>query len=129
MWAIKSKKSIGAICIGDKIHNLKEQLGNTYDTFKRVPDAEDTVFAFDQHSVHLTCGYDEKVKIISVFRPNKVSYSNIQLLGKQTEVVKKELLAIGVVVVEEDVGLWVEEAGILLVDIDGIVDGIELYSE
>lgn len=129
MWVIKSKKSVGALCIGDKIHDVKEQLGNTYDTFKRVPDAEDTVFAFDQYGVHLTCGYDEKVKIISVFRPNKVSYSNIQLLGKQTEVVKKELLANGIVVIEEDVGLWVEEAGILLVDIDGIVDGIELYSE
>lgn len=129
MWVIKPKESVGLLRIGDKIHDVKEQLGNTYDTFKRVPDAEDTVFAFDQHGVHLTCGYDEKVKIISVFRPNKVLYSNIQLLGKQTEVVKKELLAIGIVVVEEDVGLWIEEAGILLVDNDGIVDGIELYSE
>ncbi len=129
MWVIKSKKSVGAICIGDNLHDLEDQLGNIYNTFKRVPNAEDTVFAFDQHGVHLTCGHDEKVKIISVFRPNKVSYSNIQLLGKQTEVVKKELLANGIFAEEEDAGLWVEEAGILLVDVDGNIDGIELYSE
>lgn len=129
MWEIKSKKSVGPLCIGDKIHNLIEKLSDTYDTFKRVPDAEDIVYAFDKNCVHLTCGDDEKVKIISVFHPNKVSYSNIQLIGKQIEVVRKELIAKGIVVVEEDAGLWVEEAGILLVDIDDIVDGIELYSE
>jgi len=37
------------------------------------------------------------------------------------------LLANGITVVKEDAGLWIEEAGILLVDIDGVVDGIELY--
>lgn len=129
MWEINSKKSVGPICIGDKIHNLKQKLSDTYDTFKRVPDAEDTVYAFDMHGVHLTCGDDEKVKIISVFRPNEVSYSNIQLISKQIEVVKKELIANGIAVFEEDAGLWVEEAGVLLVDINGNVDGIELYSE
>lgn len=73
MWVIKPKKSVGPLSIGDKIRDAKEKLGNEYDTFKRVPDAEDTVFAFDPCGVHLTCGYDEKVKIISVFRPNSES--------------------------------------------------------
>jgi hypothetical protein len=49
-------------------------------------------------------------------------------LGKQTDVVKNELLAIGIAVAQEDAGLWVEEAGILLVDVDGVVDGCELYA-
>jgi|GEM_PF-1197094 hypothetical protein len=129
MWVIKPKKSVGSLCLGDKMRDVKEKLGTEYDTFKRVPNAEDTIFAFDQYGVHLTCGYDEKVKIISVFRPNKVEYENIQLLDRRIENVKEELIAIGIAVIEEESGLWVEEAGILLIDIDGTVDGIELYSE
>ena len=129
MWVIVSKKSVGPLRIGDYIHEMKVHLGNEYEVFKRVPDAKDTVFAFDQRGVHLTCGNEGIVKMISVFRPNKVSYSNIQLLDKQTENIKNELLANGILVIEEDVGLWIEQAGILLVDIDGIVDGVELYSE
>jgi|LSQX01.2.fsa_nt_gb hypothetical protein len=61
MWVIQPKKSVGPLRIGNKIRDAKEKLGNEYSTFKRVPDAEDTVFAFDADSVHLTCGYDDKV--------------------------------------------------------------------
>lgn len=129
MWVITPKKSVGSLCIGNKIQDLKEVLGDVYDAFKRVPEAEETVFAFDHQNVHLTCGQDERIKIISVFRPNEVSYLNIQLLGKQIEVVKNELYVKGIAIVEEDAGFWIEEAGILLVDIDGYVDGVELYSE
>lgn len=52
MWVIKPKKSVGPLSIGDKIRDAKEKLGNEYGTFKRVPDAEDTVFAFDPCGVH-----------------------------------------------------------------------------
>lgn len=129
MWEIVSRKSIGLINLGANIQDIIELLGNTYSTFKRVPNDTNTVFAFDNISIHLTCGQDDSVKIITIFCPNKTYYSNIQLLGRRIEVVKNELNNNGIRTIDEDAGLWVEEAGFLLVDIDGKVDGVELYSD
>ena len=128
MWIIKEKQSVGPLCIGNKIIDLEEEFGNTFDTFKRVPDDKDTVYAFDKHGIHLTCGQDEKVKVISVFRPNKVSYLDVQLLDREILRVKEELQSKDINLEEVDVGFWIEEAGLLLVDYEGKVDGIELYS-
>lgn len=129
MWKIESKKSIGPFCLEDKISNVRKLFGNEYEIFKRVPDDEDTIFAYDQYNIHITCGLDMKVKVISIFRPNEVEYRSIQLIGKQIYNVKEELRENGITLIEEDAGLWIEVAGILLIDINGIVDGIELYSE
>jgi hypothetical protein len=129
MWIIKSKKSVGPLSIGENAKKLALELESTYATFKRVPEAEDTIFVINDKNVHLTCDYDERVKIISVFRPNEVTYSSIQLLGRKIEEVRDELNFKDIVTVEEDVGLWIEEAGVLLVEVSGIVDGIELYAE
>jgi hypothetical protein len=129
VWIIEPKTSVGPLRIGLTISEVKEELGDKYDTFKRLPDTEDTVFAFDLHGVHLTCGTDKRIRTISVFRPNAVLYSDIQLLGRRTEAVSNELTAVGIAVTDKDAGVWIEEAGVLLVDIDGNVDGLELYSE
>lgn len=127
MWTIKSKELVGQLRLGVNVNELAQILGSAYTKFKRVPEAEDTIFAFNEKGVHLTCDQEEKVKIISVFRPNKVIYSSIQLLGRQIEILREELNQSGINTKEEDAGLWLEEAGVLLVEVDGIVDGIELY--
>jgi len=129
MWKIEPQKAIGPFGLGEKINEVKEHFGNGYEVFKRVPDADDTVLAYDQYSVHLTYGQDDRIKIITVFRPNEAEYKHTQLIGKLLENARKDLLDIGIVVVEVEAGLWVKEAGILFVEVDGIVDGIELYSD
>lgn len=129
MWIIKSKESVGELRLGININEIAQILGSEYTKFKRVPEAEDTIFAFNEEGVHLTCDQEEKVKVISVFRPNEVTYSSIQLLSKPIEVVREELNHNGIKTEEEDAGLWVEEAGVLLVEVEGVVDGIELYKE
>jgi hypothetical protein len=104
-------------------------LGDEYETFKRVPDSDDTIYAYDSNGVHLTCSSANVVKIVSVFRPNSASYRGVQLLGRPVQDVVNELNANGIGTEEEDTGFWIAEAGVLLVEVKGIVDGIELYPE
>lgn len=129
MWAIKSKESVWQLRLGELVSTMVPILDSDYTEFKRIPEAEETIFAFNEKGVHLTWDKEKRVKIISVFRPNEVTYLEVQLLGRKLEDVKRELNQSGIETEDEDVGLWIEEAGVLLIEIDDIVDGIELYKE
>lgn len=129
MWIIEARKAVGPLSIDDNIQELAQKLKVTYSKFKRLQEGEDIIFAFNSIDVHLTCNHSNRVKVISVFQPNKVTYCGIQLLGRKIERVTEQLRKQDIVTKEEDAGVWVEEAGVLLVEVDGIIDGIELYSE
>ncbi|WP_146581217.1 hypothetical protein [Neorhodopirellula pilleata] len=104
-------------------------LGGKFDTFKRVPGSTETIYAYDDEFVHLTFGEDGLLKIISIFRPRCVSYCGTQLLGRAILDVLSDLTENAIETQKEDGGYWIEQAGILLVEIKGLVDGIELYAE
>lgn len=121
------KTSIGPIRIGMKKGEFENVLGECRDTFKRVQNDTNTIYAYDPECVHLTCGTNGEVRVISVFRPKKVFLEDIQILGKEIPIVCDELNRIGYSWEREDGGYWIEKAGILLIDVDDKVDGIELY--
>lgn len=126
---IEPRKSIGCFRLGDDINVLKEKFVGKHDIFKRVPNSEDSILSIDQINVHLTFGKDNKIKVISIFEPNFVEYKGVSLLGKLLSTVRNELIEIGIITDFEDAGLWIEEASILLVEVEEMVDGVELYPD
>ena len=129
VWNIQSRSAVGPLAIGMTVIEFRQILGREDKTFKRLPDAEDIIYVYNLESLHLTCNNGGMVKIISVFRPKVVCYSGISLLGREIDEVVAELVSKGITVEKEDAGYWVAAAGVLLVDVDGITDGLELYPD
>lgn len=127
MWEIKEYSSAGPLALGTSEQQFLEILGVEHDTFKRVFAVTETVYAFDNEAIHLTCDETRTVKVISVFRPRELIYMDVQLLGRATAEVIGDLSAARVDCEKQDAGYWLPKAGLLLVDIEGFVDGIELY--
>lgn len=125
MWEITAKKSIGEFNIGDDIKKYIEKLGE-YTTFKRFEDSDEITYTFYDESVHLTCDENNTITNIAIFDPNEVSYLDIQLLNKKIAKVKKELISKNIKIEKQEDDLWIEEAGVLLVEYDGVVDCVEL---
>jgi hypothetical protein len=93
--------------------------------FRRTSDSNQSILAFNDDFVHLYLDDSGSVTKISVFRPRKVSFVGVQLLNRPLEEVGIDLVNAGQHFVEVDVGLWNEQDKILLVEVDGMVDGVE----
>ncbi|QDV53187.1 hypothetical protein [Gimesia fumaroli] len=63
---------------------------------------------------------------ISVFRPREVRLGEIQLLNRALQQVTVELNGTNDLFEQVDVGLENEELGIVLVEVDGMIDGVEV---
>lgn len=126
MWEIKPKVSIGPIHLGMTKNEYTSVLGDNYDTFKRFEDDDDEVFAYDDIGVHLTVDSNNKVKQISVFQPKEVFWEGVQVLGRDIKLVSDELRSNGLNIQSVDAGIWNEEGAVLLVEVDGLVDGVEM---
>jgi|APSaa5957512622_1039677.scaffolds.fasta_scaffold64703_2 hypothetical protein len=129
MWTVEARTAVGPLTIGMTAAQFADILGKEDKTFRRPPTSDDLIYVYDAELVHLTCNGDGAVKIISVFRPKEVFFSEVLLLGRDIEQVVSELKSKGIGAEKEDAGYWVDAAGVLLVEVDGTVDGIELYSE
>jgi hypothetical protein len=127
MWTIEAKSAVGPLSIGMTTDQFRSVLGQEDKTFKRIPSSEDPIYVYDSELVHLACSSDGVVKIISVFRPKVVSYCDVHLLGRRMDEVVAELESKGVKAEKEDAGYWIDAAGVLLVEVDEVVDGLELY--
>jgi len=89
-WNIKPQESIGPIRFGMSKEEIINILGENYEVFKRTNSSADT-FAFDTEFVYI--GMDERncVEHISVFKPQKVQLSGVQLIGRIIEELGLEL--------------------------------------
>jgi len=128
MKTIKEKGTVGELTIGMSVNDAVSKLGE-YKTFKRTTEATETVYSFDSSHIHLTCDSNNNVTIISLFRPLLVEVNNIQILNRNISVVCDELLKNDISLEKESGGVWVPHYAILLIEVGGIVDGIEVYNE
>ncbi|MFP4350039.1 MAG: hypothetical protein ACLFQY_17225 [Desulfococcaceae bacterium] len=126
MWEINPKISIGPIYLGMTEDEYTSVLGRKDEVFRRFEGDDDEVIAYDDIGVHITVDPDKKVKHISVFQPNNVYWENVQLLGRDIKAVSGDLQSKGVKNQPVDVGIWNEDGDILLVEVDGLVDGVEM---
>jgi len=126
IWIIEPRKSVGPLTFGMSKVECIDLLGSVYDQFRRTPDVEDITLAFDSACVHVTLNAAGQVIEIAIFRPRKVILQGVQLLDRELESVDDDLAAAGIEAEPIDIGLWCSQERIVLVDIDGKVDGVEV---
>ncbi len=126
MWIIEPGLKVGPLRLG--IHESKNArlLGTLRGTFRRTPESVDDILAYDEDGVHLVVNGERTVIQILVFQPMKVSLAGVQLLGRDMIVVAEDLGQTEYEFVPVDAGLECETAGIVLVEVDEVVDGVEV---
>lgn len=129
MWIVQAKSAIGPLHIGASVAQIIGVVGQRTATFRRTPDSKYEIHAYDEDFVHLTCSIDGVIRGISVFRPKDVTYRGVKLLGRKVAEVVSDLRQVGVDTKATEVGYWVEAAGVMLVEVNGLVDGVELDLE
>ena len=125
---IEPGKSVGRIAIGMRREQYEPILGISKDIFRRTPEDSNLVAAYDDRLMHLTVDEELVIKSVTVFRPEKVEVEGIQLLGREIAAVEAELKQTALGFSRGDAGLWSAIAGIVIVENDGIVDGVEVMS-
>lgn len=126
MWILNPSGSIGPLRIGMAEIDYITALQSKPELFRRSSNPDQNILDFDEDFVHLEILRYGTISKISVFRPREVSLSGVQILNNPLNTVGYELIKLGFNFVRVDAGLWNEANRILLVEVDGIVDGIEL---
>ena len=124
------KSSIGPVAIGMSRDQYEAVFGPSTDRFQRADDSppnQEWVVAYDASGFHLAIDSSERIETITVFPPNSAVLEGIQLLRRSFTEVTEELRRGPHVWENVDAGLWSEELGVCLVEVDGIVDSVELY--
>lgn len=125
MWSVEPKKSVGTIRLGARPSECHSFPTGPSQSFRRTPDSPETL-AFDGDLLHVELDSSGRISAVTVFRPRELFLVGIQLLGLDTDSVTEALLAAGIAVSRVDAGLWNEELGIVLIEVDGIIDGVEV---
>lgn len=125
MWNIVPGKSAGPFELGHEPDEYFDELPGAFDIFKRFPDSED-IYDFSEDRVHLTVDSENKIIEIAVFRPNEVYLDEVQLLNRPIQELALELNSSKYVFKPVDVGLGSKELEIVLVEVDGFTDGVEV---
>ncbi len=126
-WIFIKDKLTGPITFDTTLADLISYIGEPTSKFKRTPDVEDVVYAYDNHGVHFNIDNNGAISQISVFPFNEFFIGEIQLLGQPIELIKEKILSTGETIEKEEAGLWFERVNMLLVDEDGAIDCVELY--
>lgn len=116
---------MGPLRLGMTVEDCKFFFGSPSDLFRRTEDSPEQILAYDDLFLHVTINSKKTVVEISAFQPRKVFLSGIQLLGRPLPEVKKDL-SLCMPIQEIDVGLYCKDAGVVLVEVDNIIDGVEL---
>lgn len=127
LWRIEPGIAVGSLAFGMKREQILQILGKSYEDFKRTPESPDVVSAFDREGLHLVFGSNDTLKQVTIFTPNEVILGSTQLLGRALAAVRDDLGREVFCFEPVDAGLWCKEAGVLLIDVDGNIDGVEIY--
>ena len=125
MWNIVPGKSVGPFELGHEPDEYFDILTGAFRIVKRYPYVEDT-YSFGSDGVNLTVDSSKNIHQISIFRPNEVCLGDIQLLNRNIQELAIELNSSKYVFEPVDVGLESDELGIVLVEVDGFTDGVEV---
>ncbi|WP_298864022.1 hypothetical protein [uncultured Gimesia sp.] len=125
MWIVTPGKFVGPFALGEVPEKYSDILSEEFSVFKRFPDS-DEIYAYDNDGVYLTVDSERKIIQIAVFPPNEVYLGEIQLLKRELQELIIELSAANVGFESIDSGLQSDELGIVLVEVDGRIDSVEL---
>ena len=126
-WIFTNNELVGPITFKTTLVDLIKLIGEPTSKFKRVIDAEDIIYSYDNHGVNFNIDKNGSISQITVFPHNEIFIGEKQLLGKSIDLIQAELKSIGETVEKEDAGLWCERVNAFLVDEEGLIDGVEVY--
>lgn len=116
---------VGLFELGHEPDEYFDELPGAFDIFKRFPHSKD-IYAFSEDRVHLTVDSENKIIEIAVFRPNEVYLGEVQFLNRPIQELALELKSTNYLFESVDVGLESDELGIVVVEVDELVDCVEV---
>jgi len=125
-WTISESGLVGPVDFSTDAIGLRTVLGEPTATFKRTTFSDQLIYAYDNVGLHLALDAKGIVFQLIIFPPNEVNMGGVRLLGRAIEIVYRELIEAGIILAREEAGLWSEAHKVLLVEIEGVVDGVEL---
>ncbi len=129
-WRLAETGLIGGpVQLGMPLEDVKCVLGKKYDSFRRTHDATNEILAFVAQGIHVVVDGDgTSVAGVIVFSPNSVWLADVQLLHQPISSLQETLVTRGFAFEYDDVGLWNPEVNACLIDVDGLVDGVQIGS-
>lgn len=127
-WRIQPLKSVGPVKLGVDFEELRDTLGGNYELFRRTAGCREVVAAFDSLGLHVNVDDRKKITCVTVFPPNDVTLCDVHLLDRPIAKVVGQLAGKEFAFNPVDSGYWNECSRILLIDVDGVVDGVEIHS-
>jgi hypothetical protein len=128
-WMISDKELTGPVDFDMQIETIKSHLGDPDDSFKRTPDSDDVIIAFDNFGIHVTVNKEGMINQLTIFPDNEVFIGDVQLINTQIDSIYEKITNLGVTIDREEAGLWCEKYKVFLVEVDGRVDGVEIYRD
>jgi len=127
MWELHPKKSVGPLFLGMSQDAVLDVLGSDFKEFRRTKDSGELVLAFHAEAVQVGIDPYQKANRIIVHRNREVQMDGVQLLGRKVSEVAADLSATSHEFVDYNSGLYCALQNIVLIETDGVVDGIEIY--
>lgn len=127
------KKSIGPFKLGDNISNYFDVLGDYHIHFLGGDwCGGHTGYMYVNNGIRLDCDENEIIKYICVIPPCEVVYKGIKILYKSRSSMKLEnvlemLIEKRITFSKTDVGIWIDEANIGLIEYESFISGVELH--
>jgi hypothetical protein len=127
-WTIEPGVAMGPLKLGMTEVECVSLLGPVAKSFRRFKDRPEVTLAYDDAHLHLTVGASGTIQVISAFRPRTVILAGIQVLDRPMAEISAQLSSTGLKIERVDAGLWCRGTGVVLVEVDGMIDGVELSS-
>lgn len=121
--------SVGPIHIQMHRNKCESLLGEASDSFKRIIEEKETTYVYKNDSIQIVFDEENKVNEISLFPPNKVQLNNIQLLERHANDIYSELTNSGIVLEKIEIGMHCKNLGVILVEIEELIDGVQFFKE
>ena len=130
-WHIDERGCVtGPLKIGTSVEDVRRVLGDEFERFRRVggESTQDTL-AFDGQAVHVVLDMSgDTVAGLAVYRPNCVHLAGVQLLGQRIAELQKNLSTLGLDFELCDAGLRNSAIAVCLVEVEGVIDGVQIGS-
>ncbi len=133
MFEIIANKSIGPYILGEDIQKYLKDI-EEYEVHLIGGDYSGgySGYMYCFNNIRLDCDENEKIKGIIIGCYEEVTYKGVKLSNKKhcsriLADVSKELIAKGVEVEEDEIGLWINEASFGVINYEDFVSGVEMY--
>ena len=117
---------VGSYRFGGNRSVIERSSDAEFSVFHRTREADGPTLACDQLGIHLEFDAANRLKGVSVFRPQRAMLGDVLLTARPVMDVVYDLQSLGFRPEKVDVGFWLAEQGLLLIEVEGDVDGISL---